>query len=130
MEKTLDIYTCRVQDHHRLKRLGIAWLDTTVKTGTSIYAPTWTMVQQWKAKQITDREYTVQYIQRMQKSFNHHSDQWLADLDSDRLILGCFCPPNTFCHRRLLAQMFVRVARAYTDTDATYHGEYPLPPKD
>jgi uncharacterized protein YeaO (DUF488 family) len=126
MQKTVNIYTCRVQDHRALKAAGVQWLDTTVKTGSSVFAPTWDMVMAWKAGTLSDEEYSVQYRQRMEDSWNNHADVWLKTLDTDQLVLGCFCPPNTFCHRRLLAKMFVRVASVYTHSHAIYCGEYPL----
>lgn len=39
MRKTIDIYTCRVQDHVKLRQAGIDWVDTTVKSGIQAFAP-------------------------------------------------------------------------------------------
>lgn len=119
----LEIYTCRVQDHRRLKSEGVEWLDTTVKTGASVFKPTWSMVMGWKNKEITDDQYTVMYRQLMERSWQENKDVWLQTLETDRLVLGCFCPPDTFCHRRLLAKMMVKVAQIHLGRMATYHGE-------
>lgn len=123
MHKTVKIYTCRVQDHRKLKAENIEWLDTTVKTGTSVFKPTWDMVMKWKSGEMSDDEYTKQYRRLMEDSWRDNSSLWLRTLDTDRLVLGCFCPADTFCHRRLLAQMLARVATIYTDRVPVLCGE-------
>lgn len=123
MSETLDIYTCRVQDHRRLDKAGIDWLDTTVKTGSSVFKPTWDMVLRWKEGAITDEEYTEQYRHLMEASWQLNQSLWLETLNTDRLVLGCFCPADTFCHRRLLAQMLARVATTHTDRVPVLCGE-------
>lgn len=126
MSKTIDIYTCRVQDHAKLKAQGINWLDTTVKSGDPVFAPTWDMVLGYKQGTITEEQYTEQYKRLMEISWQLHETRWLEVLDTDRLVLGCYCAPGAFCHRRLLAKMMMLVAYQFTDRHPTVRGELTL----
>ena len=94
-------------------------LDITVKSGDKTFAPTWDMVWKHKRGEITDEEYTKMYYDLMRKSYRSHRKRWEEVLHMKRVVFVCFCKPGAFCHRRLLAEIFVKLG-------ASYEGEIPI----
>jgi hypothetical protein len=89
-------------------------LDITVKSDIypgNLFAPTWDMVKAYKAKQINDWQYTVQWFSLMVVRFHVISDSSRGTLNTillehpENLVLVCYCPSGAFCHRILAAQM-------------------------
>jgi len=81
-------------------------LDVTVKGRDPLgqyFAPTWEIVMQVKKGIISQDEYTAAYHQLMLTSYRLHRDKWEELLARSRVVLVCFCPSGTFCHRTLLA---------------------------
>jgi len=65
--------------------------------------PTWDMVKDYKARRITEQEYTAMYRQLMLERWPAVK-RWLDSLDSSDLYLCCW-EPTGFCHRYLVAKM-------------------------
>jgi hypothetical protein len=66
-------------------------------------APTWEMVNDIKNGSITENQYTEMYLLLLEeRKFYPHKfvKQFPSDID---YYLLCYEPPNTFCHRRVLA---------------------------
>jgi hypothetical protein len=114
----MDIYTA----HYRYS--GDDRLDITVKGSTppgDVLAPTWEMVNGYRAGTIDQRTYTLQYssliVSRVTStgggypSFNEIISNYKS------LTLVCFCPAQKFCHRVLAAQILQNSGYG------TYHGE-------
>lgn len=102
-----EVYT----SHYSYK--GESRVDITVKTGIKIFAPTWDMVNKIKNKQITQEEYAKQYYELMRTSYGKNKNEWGRFLRNDRLVFVCFCPKDSFCHRYLLAEIFVKLGAMY-----------------
>ncbi len=87
-------------------------LDITVG-GRTVFAPTWKMVLAYRAKKISQEEYTEQYIQKMRGSYNLYRKEWNKLLSMKQTVLVCYCARNKFCHRKLLARILVRLGAVY-----------------
>jgi len=113
----LSVYTSRL-GHYR----GPDLLDITVKSGSrsrldgipgSIFAPTWELVMGYKQGSITPADYTAAYTQLMRRSFVRHRELWRRLLAQERVVLACYCPPRSFCHRLVLADILVKCGAVY-----------------
>lgn len=135
---------------------GSGKLDVTVGTAKEgrIFAPDWNMVLEHKQamKEIKadiylseeDRKrkmleangrYSEQYKKMMRESYRKHREIWENVLRGyipgikerqDRVVFCCYCPPSQFCHRKLLAQMFVKLGERI-GIPAVYYGEIRIP---
>jgi uncharacterized protein YeaO (DUF488 family) len=91
-------------------------LDITVKGQDPLgkhFAPTWTMVQGFHSKKLSEKKYKKLYkgiLDAVPKSI------WKKVLVKKRLVLVCFCKKGAFCHRLLLANIL-------TSKGAIYEGE-------
>ena len=99
----LKVYTSQY------KYRGKNRLDITVKTGKKIFAPTWDMVMGIKHGTMSYEEYTRKYYQLMRKSYKENKNEWNELLNKDEVVLVCFCKPNDFCHRYLLAYILAKL---------------------
>ena len=109
----LNVYTSNISYSGEYR------LDISVKSCTddgSIFIPTWKMVTEYKAGNITQAEYTDQYYNLMRNSYNRYKQQWDHLLCQDKVVLVCYCKSYEFCHRRLLAAILIKLG-------ATYKGE-------
>lgn len=115
-----DIYTVQISI---ASQLGLtqddSYLDITVRSGNTAFAPTWDMVMGHKAGRITDKQYIEQYYKMMRHSYRANREDWNAVLAKDEVLLACYCPAGKFCHRHILAQMLVKCG-------ATFKGEKQL----
>jgi uncharacterized protein YeaO (DUF488 family) len=102
----LRIYTTQIRRNNPAC-LDPAFLNITVKNGDKTFAPTWNMVMGVKNKTMTEEEYSSRYINLMTESYKNNSKRWHDLLTKDKLILGCFCPKGTFCHRYQLAHIIL-----------------------
>lgn len=119
--------TCRVPYYRQLEELGIPWLDTTVKSGDKVFAPTWKMVMDYKEGKLSEEAYKQQYMALMKESWERHPERWLEVLDTDRLLVGCYCKEGAFCHRRILVVLLQRVAQQILKKEVIMEGEW-IPP--
>jgi uncharacterized protein YeaO (DUF488 family) len=114
----VKIYTGRVQYYH-----GPDKLDITVKSGIQAFAPTWPMVMNHKKGLITDQQYTEMYLEKMRQSYLSNKSYWEGLLKNhDKLVLCCYCKFGDFCHRHILAEILVTLAKAL-GIEASYEGE-------
>lgn len=121
----MELYTASLYLRKDVERLDILLLDTTVKTGNPVFAPTWEMVMAHKRSQKTpedDKIYEDQYYPMMRTSYRDHRTSWEWVLQQDRVAIGCYCHEGTFCHRHLLKDMFLMLAPRLGYT-AVYKGE-------
>lgn len=111
-----DIYTGYYAQMKRYRQMGlipvsIAYLTPQWYDGEVCFelAPSRTLLKRWKQGEITEEEYTKQYL--------HHLDndvQWSkvwkklkqisAKYDGSDLVLCCYEKAGDFCHRHILAE--------------------------
>jgi len=84
-------------------------LDVTRKSGERAFAPTWEMVQEYKAGRLSEEDYTRLYHQRLKESLRENPQAWESLLHREEVVLVCFCPAGAFCHRHLLKEIIRRV---------------------
>ena len=65
--------------------------------------PTWDMVKDYKARRISETEYTIKYRKLMAKRWPAVK-RWLDSLDSQDVYLCCW-EKTGFCHRYLVAKL-------------------------
>lgn len=104
-------------------------MDTSVKSGFSVFRPTWDMVMGVKSGEITEAEYTRLYHEHMNHSWKTDRAKWLATIEStEPLAIGCMCRYKNedgsvqFCHRHLLKDIFEKLCAA-RGIDFRYYGE-------
>ena len=114
VEEMLRIYTIQVSV---TRRLGLThdpnYLDITVKSGEPAFAPTWKMVMGVRQGKITEEEYTRQYYGLMRQSYRENRGRWEEVLGLEKVVLACYCRPDTFCHRYLLKDMLEKCGAEY-----------------
>lgn len=106
----MELYTVAMYNWRKAKAKGIEVQDTTVRSGNSMFAPSWEMVRAYKAGELSEEDYTKQYYEKMRHSFRIHRDKWLAFFKQDKVALACYCPPTKFCHRLLLKTILLKIA--------------------
>jgi len=101
-------------------------LDITVKGRDPLgqyFAPTWQMVKQYKKGILSEALYTADYHELMLTSYRSHRDKWEELLTRPRVVLVCFCPSGTFCHRKLLAEYLQKLgAENRGELEVIWHG--------
>jgi uncharacterized protein YeaO (DUF488 family) len=102
-----DVYTGRIGYK------GTDGLDITVKSGDPCFAPSWSIVSNIKACNITEEEYTREYYRLMRISYVKNRARWNEALAMPRVTLLCYCRKGVFCHRKLLADILVKLGAEY-----------------
>jgi uncharacterized protein YeaO (DUF488 family) len=104
-------------------------LDTTVKSGTglgAVFAPTWDLVMPWKQGDLDWAAYRRQYTELMRQRYAANPSAFLEALNSDELIVCCFCKDmhatTRHCHRYILVEILEKVA-AHHGIGFEYIGE-------
>lgn len=114
----MEVYTYQIAKWRLVKKMdGVKAIDTTIKTGFKQLAPTWTMVLGIKDKSLSSEKYTQMYHDMLECSRKAHPAFWEALFRQEKIALGCYCKPDTFCHRYLL------VAYLEAHANAKYKGE-------
>lgn len=108
----MRLRTAQMSLWRQAKASGIFFLDTTVKTGDSVFAPTWELVRAIKSGMIDEREYTDQYLALMRGSYTEHKNRWIGICNMSEVILACYCSAGSFCHRHILARCLEGVCRS------------------
>lgn len=104
------VYTVQMAKWRLCKEKGIRLIDTTVKTGDPVFAPTWDIVMGVKKGSLTEAEYTEVYRDLMQHSYDTERHQWASLCLSDEPIaIACYCKSGKFCHRHLLLRYFEKI---------------------
>ncbi|AFI55368.1 hypothetical protein TSMG0085 [Halocynthia phage JM-2012] len=114
----MRLYTCQIAKWRKAEN----FLDTTVKSGDKLFAPTWNLLGLYRTGQINDEEYKTQFIELMRTSFTNNKDHWLKILNQEVLTIGCYCTPGKFCHRLILVELFKSVCLKY-NINFEYLGE-------
>lgn len=117
------VFTMQVGKWRLAKDREIKIMDTTVKSGYSIFAPTWDMVLGHKAKTMDDDTYSRLYHDMLVKSWMENRQKWMDFLnDDDQYALACYCKAGVFCHRHLLVKFLSKLCKQLGIT-FEYYGE-------
>lgn len=103
--------------------------DVTVKSGDINFAPTWDMVQAWKAGAIDWETYSKLYRQLMLQSYRLNQNAWHEMLNKGVLTLLCYCRAGEHCHRYLLADFLCKLGEK-VGVRVINEGERPLAAKE
>lgn len=129
----MELFTIALSSWRLARQYNIAVCDTTVKTGFSVFKPSWDIVLAHKAGRMSDEEYTSEYRKLMNKSWRENRDKWMDFIQqTEPVALGCFCtaksvahvhPDGTFfCHRFLLKDILEKLCQA-KGIPFLYYGE-------
>jgi uncharacterized protein YeaO (DUF488 family) len=83
-----------------------AGLDTSVKSGLQILAPTWEMVMGVKNKTITEAEYIEDYKNSLD-FYETRILRYLREMDTKHWTFLCYCRDEWFCHTYILIEWLV-----------------------
>lgn len=87
-------------------------LDITYKAKTP-FSPTKELVYGYKYHGITEDQYIQEYYKMMRESWKRNSKTWNELLNKEEVVLVCYCPKDTFCHRYILKDMLVAAGGKY-----------------
>lgn len=118
----MKFYTTTVYSWRKIKKLDIPFLDTTVKTGNKLFAPTWPLLTKYQNGFITDEEYTKCYYELMRESYVNNKEEWGKLFEHETLAIACYCKAGAFCHRLLLKDILLAIAKS-KGGDIEYLGE-------
>ena len=96
-----------------IMRFTPEWAEPLVDEIRLELAPKAKDLQEFKDKIIDEEEYTKRYLKLMQASYMHNRVEWDKILKMDEVTFVCFCKANSFCHRYLLAELFVNLGAIY-----------------
>lgn len=122
----MRLYTLQLAKWREAVALDIPYLDTTVKSGDTLFSPTWDLLKRYKDGLISQNEYTTIFYQLMRESFQMNRERWLSILSQEKLAICCYCGNGHFCHRYLLVDIFSKIANQY-GIPFTYMGELTKP---
>jgi hypothetical protein len=63
----MDLYTAQISRFREAKNRNIPYIDTTVKSGDSVFAPSWDIVMGHKGGTYNDAQYTYVYKQLIER---------------------------------------------------------------
>lgn len=109
------LFTIQVGKWRLAKDRDIKMMDTTVKSGYNLFAPTWDMVLAHKRGPedgMTDEEYSKLYREMLVRSWKTRRKEWMNFLeDDDVYALACYCKAGNFCHRHLLIRFLEQLCK-------------------
>lgn len=119
----MRIMTIQVGKWRLARNQNIFFLDTTVKSGYSLFAPTWDMVMGHKHGTLSNEEYKKLYRDMLIRSWKEKREDWLKFLNDDTpTALACYCKPGAFCHRLLLKDFLQQLCKQL-NIPFEYYGE-------
>ena len=109
----MKVWTIQLAKGKACQAAGIPVLDTTVKCGDKVFAPTWQIVLDVKSEVISQETYTELYTSLMRWSYKCNQARWLEVLNMQEVAVACMCKAGKFCHRHLLVRMFKAVCEKH-----------------
>lgn len=94
---------------------GTQVIDITIKSSEppwNIFAPTWEIVNEYKAGKISENAYNMQYMELMRSRYPQNKkvfQQLIQKALQESVALACYCEPGEFCHRHLLKNIFLSI---------------------
>lgn len=71
------------------------------------------MILGFKNMRLSEEKYTKLYYELMRKSYKDNKKEWKELLERKSVILCCYCHPDNFCHRYLLAKILEKMGAIY-----------------
>ncbi len=121
----MELFTVQLARWREANQRGIEVVNTTVKSGMPIFAPSKDIVYGVKYHGMSTDEYRHEYLRLMNQSYFQNQQAWeefLLFRRDSRIALACYCTPGEFCHRHLLAPMIQKVATHY-QIPTVFYGE-------
>ena len=118
----MKLYTIALYNWRKAKKADVPLIDITVKSGDKTFSPTWDLLYRYRDGQCDEQEYVETYYQLMRKSFVQNRARWIELLESDTVAIACYCKPGKFCHRLLLKDILIVLAK-HLDIEIEYLGE-------
>lgn len=123
----MEVMTIQSAKWRLARNRDITILDTTAKSGTSIFRPDWAMVMGLKTGDLSWEEYTKLYWEKMNASWKSPERSiWIATLqETAPMAIACMCRYtglDTHCHRFLLKDLFEKLC-AREGIPFLYYGE-------
>lgn len=113
----MEIYTYQLAKWRKVQELGVLYMDTTIKSGDWMLAPTWPLLSAYKYNGMSDEDYTLAYNELLDERLVLYPDYFLELFNVEAIAVGCYCRHGKFCHRHLLVKFFEK------HTDCIYRGE-------
>lgn len=124
---SLFVYTARLPHHGCDGYTGADRLDVTRGSGSVLglhFAPSRDLLNEAqrlkKAAKKNDEQlvaawewYRPRYLEELRQSYRTNYGAWLELLARDELTLCCYCGTAERCHRRLLAEVLVKLGAKY-----------------
>ncbi len=105
---------------------GIEMINITAQSAIypwTIFAPSWNLVNSYKQKAVTEKEYTDIYTEQLRKEYRKNRilfEQIISKALTGNIALACYCPAGEFCHRLILKNVL-----QILEPRLIYYGEYP-----
>jgi uncharacterized protein YeaO (DUF488 family) len=104
----MEVYTYQLSRTHKVKDRGIPYMDTSIKSGDWMLAPTWELLAAYKYYGLSEAEYTEQYNQLLESRLIEYPEYFKDLFNIEVLAVGCYCIPGKFCHRHLLVKFLIK----------------------
>lgn len=98
----MNVSTIQLARWRILKGSKFTIHDSTVKTGTSLFAPTWDMVAGIKSGTLSHESYVNQYRALIKARFSSNKEWFSELLTEENIAIACTCASGEFCHRYLV----------------------------
>lgn len=108
----MKVWTIQVAQWREAEKRKIPFLDSTFKSGDPVFAPDRKLVMAYKAKEITEAEYTMAYTGAMRESFRNNRERWLEVCNMPEVAIACYCGADKFCHRHILVNFLIKVCES------------------
>lgn len=122
----MKLYTIQLAKHRLLKDSGIELVDTTVKSGLKILAPSWEILNAYRAnenQEEAEKIYVKAFYSKLRKDYRENPEEFIKWLKQGKPIaLACYCRAGKFCHRHLLVDIFIKIGKKL-GIDVEYVGE-------
>lgn len=113
----MDLYTYQLEKTNCVWAMGIPYIDSTVKSGHPLLAPTWDIVMGVKSGKLSPDQYNEVYWAIMRERYHHCPEFFDWIISHKSFAFGCYCQPGKFCHRHELVKFFSEI------TEVKYCGE-------
>jgi uncharacterized protein YeaO (DUF488 family) len=91
-------------------------------SGDKVFAPSWFIVMGHKNGDISDEQYTDEYLSMMRRSYRDDRARWQEVVESGSVTLACYCKAGAFCHRIILVDLLRAVGESI-GIEVVYEGE-------
>ena len=107
----MKLYTCQMSSWRKAEKLGIPFIDITVKSGDKTFAPAWDFLMEYKRDGTpqAEQKYIDKFTPLMRESFKNNKTRWMEVVNMEEVAIACYCKAGKFCHRYLVEEMLEKV---------------------